>query len=241
MDNGEHKDHMRPHRGRDRWKLWWQSQSWGRGVTDSTIWNSMCFYHLKRLQKVVLLGQINIKTNKMRQKAKGRPVRLTPFSVLNTVTYNLKSPVNLEFTVSLKRCSIIFFFHQKLLSMCSSTYIFFTRNHYLKCTTSLLSPTSAISMRPTFKVYVQSLKWIFIWIKYLRPTIYLSHLMSVQIFWPPARKPLSNLGAQIGGGQIDYGAEFEHFGSKNVAMGRSFCWGWWWFEEDVRMQFVSNP
>ena len=40
-----------------------------------------------------------------------------------------------------------------------------------------------------------------------------------------ARKPLSNLGAQIGGGQIDYGAEFEHFGSKNVAMGRSFCWG----------------
>ena len=116
----------------------------------------MCFYHLKRLQKVVLLGQINIKTNKMRQKAKGRPVRLTPFSVLNTVTYNLKSPVNLEFTVSLKRCSIIFFFHQKLLSMCSSTYIFFTRNHYLKCTTSLLSPTSAISMRPTFKVYVQS-------------------------------------------------------------------------------------
>ena len=133
--------------------------------------------------------------------------------------------------------------------MCSS-YIFFTSKRYLKCTTSLLSPTSAISMCPTFKVYIHynasqvNFHQVQEWNQIFTAPRYICPIMAVQIFWPTARKPLSNLRAQIGGpggSQIDLTwSRIWTFWEQKCGNGKIVRFtkrqlGWWGFKEDVRI------
>ena len=104
------------------------------------------------------------------------------------------------------------------------TIIFFTKNCYLCAARISFSPVSAILSAPhrcchqlllsqcaphlkyTYNASQVNFHQVQEWNQIFTAPRYICPIMAVQIFWPTARKPLSNLRAQIGGpggSQID--------------------------------------
>ena len=128
----------------------------------------------------------------------------------------------------------------KSQEMC--TIIFFTKNCYLCAARISFSPVSAILSAPhrcchqlllsqcaphlkyTYNASQVNFHQVQEWNQIFTAPRYICPIMAVQIFWPTARKPLSNLRAQIGGPGGSQ-TRFDMEQNLNILGAKMWLWG----------------